>query len=33
MNNVPDQAVLPGTEFARDPVSTEAVNEIPGGQR
>jgi glyoxylase-like metal-dependent hydrolase (beta-lactamase superfamily II) len=33
MSNVPDPGVLHGTEFASDPVSTEAVNEIPVGDR
>src|SRR6202034_290555 len=33
MNNVPDQGALRGTEFAGDPVSTAAVNEIPVGDR
>jgi glyoxylase-like metal-dependent hydrolase (beta-lactamase superfamily II) len=33
MNNAPDRGVLHGTEFASDPVSTEAVNEIPVGDR
>jgi hypothetical protein len=33
MSDVPDRGVLHGTEFASDPVSTEAVNEIPVGDR
>ena len=33
MSNAPDRGVLHGTEFASDPVSTEAVNEIPVGDR
>ena len=33
MNNAPDRGVLHGTEFASDPVSTEAVNEISVGDR
>jgi hypothetical protein len=33
MSNGPDQGVLHGTEFASDPVSTQAVNEIPVGDR
>jgi glyoxylase-like metal-dependent hydrolase (beta-lactamase superfamily II) len=33
MNHAPDRGVLHGTEFASDPVSTEAVNEISVGDR